>query len=61
VSKIDNNKSTTALKAFEVLEAVAASSQPVSVQDVAEQVGTDKATVYRMLMTLVEAGYVLRG
>lgn len=60
MSKIDKNKSSTALKAFQVLEAVAASSQPVSVQDVSEQVGTDKATTYRMLMTLVEAGYVLR-
>ena len=60
MSKINKNKSTTALKAFQVLEAVAASSQPMSVPEVAECIGVDKATVYRMLMTLVEAGYVLR-
>lgn len=57
---IDKNKSTTALKALQVLEAVAVSSVPVSVNDVAEAVGIDKTTVYRMLMTLVEAGYVNR-
>jgi len=60
VAKINKNKSATALKALQVLEVVAASSQPVSVQDVAEQVRADKTTAYRMLMTLVEAGYVLR-
>jgi IclR family KDG regulon transcriptional repressor len=60
VSNIDKNKSATALRAFLVLEAVAASSVPVSVNEVAEVVGADKTTVYRMLMTLIEAGYVIR-
>jgi DNA-binding IclR family transcriptional regulator len=60
VSNVDKNKSATALKALRVLEAVATSSQPVSVPEVAEYVGVDKATAYRMLMTLIEAGYVVR-
>ena len=57
---IDKNKSSTALRAFQVLEAVAASPVPVSVNEVAEDVRADKTTVYRMLMTLIEAGYVIR-
>jgi DNA-binding IclR family transcriptional regulator len=42
------------------LEAVASSPQPISVSEVAEQIHTDKSTAYRMLATLVDAGYVLR-
>jgi IclR family transcriptional regulator, KDG regulon repressor len=58
--QVNKNISATALKALNVLEAVAATSQPISVPEVAEYVGVDKATAYRMLMTLVEAGYVVR-
>jgi DNA-binding IclR family transcriptional regulator len=43
-----------------VLETVAASSLPISVSEVAKQVGVDKSTAYRMLMTLIDAGYVVR-
>ena len=52
--------SSTAFKALRVLEAVAASAQPVSLSKVAESVSIDKSTAYRMLNTLVEAGYVVR-
>lgn len=52
--------SSTTLKALRVLETVAASPHPISVSEVAEQVDTDKSTAYRMLATLVDAGYVLR-
>jgi DNA-binding IclR family transcriptional regulator len=52
--------SSTALKALQVLETVAASAQPVSLSAVAEVVGTDKSTAYRMLSTLLEAGYLVR-
>jgi DNA-binding IclR family transcriptional regulator len=54
------NTSATALKALRVLEAVAASSRPISVSEVAEQVDVDKSTAYRMLITLIDAGYVVR-
>ncbi len=55
-----NNVSSTALKALRVLEAVAASSAPASVSELAASVGEDKTTTYRMLLTLMDAGYVLR-
>ena len=58
--KIDKNKSSTVLRSFQVLEIVAAASTPMTVNDVAEEIKMDKTTVYRMLMTLVEAGYVIR-
>lgn len=54
------NTSATALKALRVLEAVAASSHPISVSEVAEQIDVDKSTAYRMLITLINAGYVTR-
>ena len=55
-----NNTSATALKALRVLEAVAASPTPVSVSELSATVGEDKTTTYRMLLTLVDAGYVAR-
>jgi IclR family KDG regulon transcriptional repressor len=58
VSSKSTNTSSTALKALNVLEAVASSSQPISVSEAAEQVGIDPSTAYRMLKTLVDAGYV---
>ncbi len=54
------NTSATALKALRVLEAIAASPGPISVSEVAEQVDVDKSTAYRMLITLIDAGYVIR-
>jgi DNA-binding IclR family transcriptional regulator len=60
VSNATANTSSTTLKALLVLEVVAASSRPLSVSEVAEQVDVDKSTVYRMLNTLVDAGYVIR-
>ena len=52
--------SSTAVKALRVLEAVAASPQAVTLSNVADLVAIDKSTAYRMLNTLVEAGYVVR-
>ncbi len=43
-----------------MLEAVAAAQQPISLSEVADEVGLDKTTTYRMLNTLVSAGYVVR-
>ncbi len=56
----DSNKSSTVLRALNVMEILAASRRPMSVADVAEGVGADRSTAYRMLMTLLEAGYVTR-
>jgi DNA-binding IclR family transcriptional regulator len=56
----NGDTSATALKALRVLEAVAISSQPLSLSDVAEALVLDKSTAYRMLNTLVGAGFVVR-
>lgn len=60
VSNKNLNTSTTVLKALDVLEIVAASSTPLSVSEVADRAGVDKSTTYRMLSTLIDAGYVIR-
>lgn len=52
--------SSTAFKALRVFEAVALSPQPVTLSDIAELVDIDKSTTYRMLNTLMEAGYIVR-
>lgn len=52
--------SSTALKALRVLELVAAGTGPMTLGDVAARAELDKSTTYRMLSTLVAAGYVRR-
>jgi len=56
----NGDTSATALKALRVLETVAVSSQPLSLSDIATALALDKSTAYRMLNTLVDAGFVLR-
>lgn len=48
------------MKALKTLEIIAASQAPVSVRDIAESLATDKATSYRMLITLQKSGFVVR-
>lgn len=57
---IDPNKSATALRALKVLEALAESRDALSAAEVADIIGAERTTAYRMLMTLIEAGYVVR-
>ena len=57
---IDPNKSATALRALKVLEALAQSRDALSAAEVADIIGAERTTAYRMLMTLMEAGYVVR-
>src|ERR1700740_487423 len=57
---IDPNKSATALRALKVLEALAQSRGALSAAEVAGIIGVERSTAYRMLMTLMEAGYVVR-
>lgn len=57
---VDPNKSATALRALKVLEALAQSRGALSAAEVAEIIGAERTTAYRMLMTLMEAGYVVR-
>jgi DNA-binding IclR family transcriptional regulator len=57
---IDTNKSATALRALKVLEALAQSRDALSAAEVAGIIGAERTTAYRMLMTLMEAGYVMR-
>jgi IclR family transcriptional regulator, KDG regulon repressor len=52
------NVSSTTLKAFNVLEIVAAANQAMTISEVASQAGIDRSTAYRMLETLEEAGYI---
>jgi DNA-binding IclR family transcriptional regulator len=60
VPPTSSNMSATALRALKVLEALGTGSRPMSVKDVASAIGADRSTAYRMLMTLLEAGYVIR-
>ncbi len=54
------SRSSTAIRAFRILETVAAVQDPISATEVANLLEVDKSTVYRMLVTLMDAGYVLR-
>ena len=54
----DTNISATALKALSVLDFIGEQRRPVTVAEVAAAIGADRATAYRMLMTLVQSGYV---
>lgn len=60
MTEIDSNVSATALKALTVLDFIGEQRRPLSVLEVAEGICVDRATAYRMLMTLVQAGYVSR-
>jgi DNA-binding IclR family transcriptional regulator len=60
MGEAESNVSATALKALAVLDLMGERRRPLTVAEVAEQVGADRATAYRMLMTLVQAGYVDR-
>ncbi|WP_421854938.1 IclR family transcriptional regulator [Oricola sp.] len=54
----DTNKSSTVLKAFRVLEAVAEMPEPGTAPEVAKFAGIERVTTYRMLRTMEEAGYL---
>ena len=45
-------------RAFQVLEALAAAPDGLRLQDLSELVGLHKATVFRLVRTLVQLGYV---
>ena len=60
MNDVNSNLSATALKALGVLDFVGEQRRPVTVGEVASGIGTDRATAYRMLMTLVQSGYVLK-
>lgn len=60
MSDMDTNVSATAIKALSVLDFVGEQRRPVTVLQVADAMGVDRATAYRMLMTLVQAGYIRR-
>lgn len=54
------SKSSTVLRALKVLEVVGGTREAVSAADVAQEIGADRSTTYRMLATLEDAGYVVR-
>ena len=56
----DSNKSGTALRALQVMEMLGSAGRSLSVAEVAEGIGADRSTAYRMLVTLLDAGYVRR-
>lgn len=49
-----------ALRPLRILEAIAGADGPVAVLDVARQVGVDRSTAYRILVSLTEEGYVAK-
>ena len=57
---VDSNISATALKALAALDFLGEQRRPVTVLQVAEALGADRTSAYRMLQTLVQAGYVMR-
>jgi DNA-binding IclR family transcriptional regulator len=56
----DSNKSSTALRALQIMEMLGNANRPLSVAEVAEGIDADRSTAYRMLVTLLDAGYVRR-
>jgi DNA-binding IclR family transcriptional regulator len=60
VSGTDSNRSGTVLRAVRVLEALADAGRPLAVAELAQAIGADRSTAYRMLTTLADAGYVTR-
>jgi IclR family KDG regulon transcriptional repressor len=46
--------------AFRILEAVAFTNDPISLTEIARQLGMSKAGVFRYLKTLVERGYIVQ-
>lgn len=56
----DPNRSTTALRALKVVEVLSEARVPLAATEVAAIIGTERSTAYRMLATLMEAGYVVR-
>lgn len=54
------SKSSTVLRALKVLEVVGETREAISAADVANEIGADRSTTYRMLATLEDAGYVVR-
>ncbi len=60
MNEADSNISATALKALAVLDFIGEQRRAVTVAEVAAAIGADRATAYRMLLTLVQSGYVLK-
>lgn len=52
--------SGTVFKALAVLEMVANSPDPLLLSEIAAEIGFDRSTTYRLLNTLVAAGYIVR-
>jgi IclR family KDG regulon transcriptional repressor len=50
--------SGTVLKAFKVLEIIAQQERPASLNELIEIIGMDKSTTFRLIKSLIEAGYV---
>ncbi|MEP7456536.1 IclR family transcriptional regulator [Phyllobacterium sp. SB3] len=60
MTEMDTNISATAVKALAVLDFMGEQHGPITVQEAAQGLSVDRATAYRMLLTLVHAGYVMR-
>jgi len=50
--------STTVLKAFEIIESLAAASLPQSAQELSETTGIPRSTIYRLIRTLERSNYI---
>jgi DNA-binding IclR family transcriptional regulator len=54
----DPQISTTVLKAFEVIESLAAAPHPQSAQELSETTGIPRSTIYRLIRTLERSNYI---
>lgn len=54
----DSNKSSTVLKAFQVLETVANLPSPATAPEISKMANIERVTTYRLLRTMEHAGYV---
>lgn len=60
IDTAQNNGRSIALRPLRILECIAEANVPLTVLEVARDMGVDRSTAYRILVNLTEAGYLER-